>query len=395
MTNTGTIDRQTLADFPLDIIRQVQTPCYLISEDVVRRNCELLDTVQQRTGAKILLALKAFALPALFPLIRTYLHGVCASGPIEAQLGREEFGREVHTYAPAYTSGQMARVIRFSDHILFNSVRQWRNHRPAIEAAERQIEVGLRVNPGHAEVEVDLYNPCRPGSRFGIAPEDLERVDLSGISGLHFHALCEQNADVLVRVLEHFERRFGSYIDRMQWVNFGGGHHITRADYDVDLLCETITSFRKRHNDIPVYLEPGEAVVLNGGVFVTSVVDTMFNGIDIAILDSSAETHMPDVLAMPYRPHIVGSGQPGELMHTYRLGGISCLAGDIVGDYSFGAPLEPGQKLVLTDMALYSFVKNTTFNGVELPSIYSCSLDRGAPTLIRSFGYEDYRSRVA
>jgi len=390
-----TIDRQTLADFPLDIIRQVQTPCYLISEDVVRRNCALLDTVQQRTGAKILLALKAFALPALFPLISSYLHGVCASGPIEAQLGREEFGREVHTYAPAYSAAQMERVIRYSDHILFNSISQWQTHRHAIETAKRYIEVGLRVNPGHAEVETDLYNPCLPGSRFGLSPEDLAGADLSGISGLHFHALCEQNADVLVRVLEHFERRFDNYIEEMQWVNFGGGHHITRADYDVDLLCETITDFRRRHHNIPVYLEPGEAVVLNGGVFVTSVLDTIYNGMDIAILDCSAETHMPDVLAMPYRPHIVGSSMAGESMHTYRLGGISCLAGDIVGDYSFNAPLEPGRRLVLTDMALYSFIKNTTFNGVELPAIYTCSLERKAPTLVRSFGYEDYRSRIA
>lgn len=395
MTNTATLDRQTLADFPLEIINQVETPCYLISEDVVRRNCELLDTVQKRTGAKILLALKAFALPAMFPLIRSYLHGVCASGPIEAQLGREEFRREVHTYAPAYTAGQMARVIRYSDHILLNSVNQWRMHRHSIRAADRKIEVGLRVNPGHAEVEIDLYNPCRPGSRFGLSPEDLEGVDLTGISGLHFHALCEQNADVLVRVLEHFEKRFASYIEQMQWINFGGGHHITRADYDVDLLCETISAFRKRHNNIPVYLEPGEAVVLNGGVFVTSVVDTMQNGMDIAILDSSAETHMPDVLAMPYRPHIVGSGEAGELLHTYRLGGISCLAGDIIGDYSFVSPLKPGQRLVLTDMALYSFVKNNTFNGVELPSIYTCSVASNRPTLIRSFGYDDYRSRIA
>lgn len=395
MTSTATRDRQTLADFPLDIIRQVQTPCYLISEDAVRRNCELLDSVQQRTGARILLALKAFALPALFPLIRSYLHGVCASGPIEAQLGREEFGREVHTYAPAYTAGQMERVIRYSDHILFNSISQWQSHRHAVETAEHHLEVGLRVNPGHAEVEVELYNPCRPGSRFGLGPEDLEGVDLTGISGLHFHALCEQNADVLVRVLEHFERRFGDYIDRMQWVNFGGGHHITRDDYDLELLIDTINGFRQRHNNIPVYLEPGEAVVLNGGVFVTDVIDTIYNGMDIAILDSSAETHMPDVLAMPYRPHIVGSGQAGELMHTYRLGGISCLAGDLVGDYSFAKVLEPGQRLVLTDMALYSFVKNTTFNGVELPAIYTCSLTAGAPTLIKSFGYEDYKSRIA
>lgn len=389
------IDRQTLADFPEETIRQVETPCYLISEDVIRRNCAVLADVQQRSGAKILIALKAFALPAVFPLIREYLHGVCASGPIEAQLGRQEFGKEVHTYAPAYTTAQMARVIPCSDHILFNSVRQFHTHLPAIEAAGKPLHLGLRVNPGHAEVEVDLYNPCLPGSRFGLSPDDLEECDLSKISGLHFHALCEQNADVLVRVLESFEKRFGAYLGQMKWVNFGGGHHITRDDYDVDLLCETIIAFRKRHNNIEVYLEPGEAVVLNAGVFVTAVVDTMYNGMDIAILDSSAETHMPDVLGMPYRPHVVGSREPDQLPHTYRLGGISCLAGDIVGDYSFARPLLPLQRLVLTDMALYSFVKNNTFNGVELPSIYTCSSATTAPKLIRSFSYEDYRSRIA
>ncbi len=389
------LDRQTLADFPIEIIGQVQTPCYLISEDVVQRNCELLDRVQQRTGASILLALKAFALPATFPLIRNYLQGVCASGPIEARLGREEFGREVHTCAPAYTSAQMKRVIRYSDHVIFNTISQWHTHREAVQRAGSDIKVGLRVNPGHAEIDIDMYNPCLPGSRFGLGPEDLEGVDLTGISGLHFHALCEQNADVLVRVLEHFENRFAAHIDQMQWINFGGGHHITRADYDVDLLCETIIAFRRRHADIPVYLEPGEAVVLNGGVFVTTVVDTMYNGMDVAILDCSAETHLPDVLAMPYRPHVIGSGAPGDFFHNYRLGGISCLAGDIIGDYSFPAPLEPGQRLVLTDMALYSFVKNNTFNGVELPSIYTCRLAESVPKLVKQFGYEDYRSRIA
>ncbi len=391
----NTIDKKTLADFPLEIISQVETPCYLISEDAVRRNCELLDQVQQRTGAKILLALKAFALPALFPLIGEYLHGVCASGPIEAQLGREEFDREVHTYAPAYTEKQIERVIRFSDHILFNSINQFSTHKAAVKSSGKNIEIGLRVNPGHAEVDVDIYNPCLPGSRFGLNPEDLEGVDLSDISGLHFHALCEQNADVFVRVLAEFEKRFGKFIGQMQWINFGGGHHITREDYDVDLLCETLSAFRKRYNNIPVYLEPGEAVVLNAGVFVTSVVDTMYNGMDIAILDSSAETHMPDVLAMPYRPHIVDSGKDGEREYTYRLGGISCLAGDIVGDYAFSKPLIPGQRLVLTDMALYSFVKNTTFNGVELPSIYTCKVADARPKLVRAFGYDDFRSRIA
>lgn len=390
-----TPDDRLRRDFPPAFTERVETPCYLLSEDVIAANCRVLENVQQRTGAKILLALKAFALPALFPLIARSLHGVCASGPIEAQLGREDFGREVHTYAPAYSAGQMARVIRFSDHILFNSIGQWHRHRQAIAASGREIEVGLRVNPGHSEVEVDLYNPCLPGSRFGILPRDLTGVDLDGISGLHFHALCEQGADVLVRVLAAFEEGFGQLLPRMRWVNFGGGHHITRDDYDLDLLCATISDFRRRHGGIAVYLEPGEAVVLGGGVFVTTVLDTIHTGMDIAILDCSAETHMPDVLAMPYRPHIAGAGEPGELAHTCRLGGISCLAGDIVGDYSFAAPLAPGDRLVLADMALYSFVKNTTFNGVELPSIYSCSPAQDRLSLIRRFGYADYRSRLA
>lgn len=388
-------DDRLLHDFPPAFTDRVETPCYLLSEDVIAANCRILETVQQRTGAKILLALKAFALPALFPLIARSLHGVCASGPIEAQLGREDFSREVHTYAPAYTSGQMERVIRYSDHILFNSVAQWHRHRDAIAASGEKIEVGLRVNPGHSEVEIDLYNPCLPGSRFGILAEDLEGVDLTGIAGLHFHALCEQGADVLVRVLDSFEQGFGRILPRLQWVNFGGGHHITRDAYDLDLLCRAISGFRKRHGNIGVYLEPGEAVVLHGGVFVTTVLDTIRNGMDIAILDCSAETHMPDVLAMPYRPHILGAASPGELPHTYRLGGISCLAGDIIGDYSFASPLIPGDRLVLADMALYSFVKNTTFNGVELPSLYTFSRENDSLALQRKFGYADYRNRLA
>jgi carboxynorspermidine decarboxylase len=384
----------TNAACPADIAGQVETPCYLISEDVIRSNCEILDEVQRRSGARILLALKAFALPALFPLIGEKLQGVCASGPIEARMGREEFNKEVHTYSPAYTDRQMERVIRYSDYILFNSISQWNRHRSAIADSGKAIEVGFRVNPGHSEVTTDLYNPCLPGSRFGILPHDLENFDLSKISGLHFHAMCEQNADVLVRILEHFEDGFGPYIDRLKWVNFGGGHHITRSDYDLDLLCDTIAAFKKRHN-VEVYLEPGEAVVLNGGFFVTSVLDIVHNGMDIAVLDCSAETHLPDVLAMPYNPEIPGRGSAHQLAHTYRLGGISCLAGDIVGDYSFPSPLAYGDRLVMTDMALYTFVKTTTFNGVELPAIYSYSLEKGTLKLIRRFGYEDYRSRLA
>lgn len=373
----------------------MDTPCYLISEDVIRRNCEMLNYVQLRTGAKILLAMKAFALPKVFPLISQYLHGVCASGPIEAQMGREEFGREVHTYSPAFSQWQMERTISFSDHIVFNSIGQWHTHRGAIAKSGRNIEVGLRVNPGHAEVEVDLYNPCLPGSRFGVNPNDLEGVDLTGISGLHFHAMCEQNSDVLTRVLASFEKRYGHLIPQMKWINFGGGHHITREDYDVELLCETIIDFRKRYNNIQVYLEPGEAVVLNAGVFVTKVLDKIHNGMDIAVVDSSAETHLPDVLAMPYRPVLVGAAEAGKYEFDCKIGCISCLAGDFIGTYSFRKKPQIGDRLVFTDMALYSFVKNTNFNGVELPDLAVFSLEKGSFEVVRRFGYEDYKSRLS
>ncbi len=388
-------DEQVLTDFPARITDRVQTPCYLISEEVVGRNCALLDSIQEHTGARILLALKAFALPALFPVLARTLHGVCASGPIEARIGREEFGREVHTYAPAYTAAQMEQVIRYSDHIVFNSLAQWHLFGDRIHAAGRAIEIGLRVNPGHSEVAIDLYNPCLPGTRFGLLPADLAGADLSGIDGLHFHALCEQGADVLARVLASFERLYRGHIPRMRWVNFGGGHHITRDDYDRDLLCFLITAFRTRYDGITVYLEPGEAVVLNAGVFVTSVLDIIDHGIKIAIVDSSAETHMPDILAMPYRPEILGADRPGVLPHTYRLGGISCLAGDMIGDYSFASELKAGDRLVLLDMAYYSFVKNTTFNGVELPEL--ATFDKTADTIsvVRRFGYEDYKNRLS
>lgn len=384
---------QALKDFPKEITDRAETPCYLISEDVIRRNCETLDLVQKRTGAKIMLALKAFALPKVFPLISSYLHGVCASGPIEAQLGSEEFKRETHTYSPAFTDAQMERTVKYSDHIVFNSVSQWHLHRDRIKNSGKHIEIGLRVNPGHAEVEVDLYNPCLPGSRFGVSPQDLEGVDLTGIDGLHFHAMCEQNSDVLERVLASFEKRFAHLIPQMKWINFGGGHHITRDDYDIELLCRLITDFRKRYNNIQVYLEPGEAVVLNAGVFITSVLDNIYNGMDIAVCDCSAETHMPDVLAMPYRPKLIGEPENGK--YTYRLGGISCLSGDFIGDYRFDAPLKRGDRLVFTDMALYSFVKNTNFNGVELPSLITFSLEKGTFEVVRKFGYEDYKNRIS
>lgn len=384
-----------IKDFPEEITNSVETPCYLINSSVIERNCKVLNLVQERTGAKILLALKAFALPKVFPLISKYLYGVCASGPIEARLGYEDFGKEVHTFAPAYSDEDIKEVIKYSDHIIFNSLYMWKKYRDLIKNSGKKIEVGLRVNPQYSEVEVMLYNPCAPGSRFGVRAEELENEDLTGIDGLHFHALCEQNSDVFVRVLNSFEKLFGKYVGKMKWVNFGGGHHITRSDYDLDLLCNTINGFRKRYNNIEVYLEPGEAVVLNAGVLVSTVLDIVKNDMDIAILDTSAETHMPDVLAMPYTPNIIGAGKPGELPYTYRLGGISCLAGDVIGDYSFERPLKRGDRLVFLDMALYSFVKNTTFNGIKLPSIIVYTPENNKVEVVRRFGYEDYRMKFA
>ncbi len=397
-------------DIPQEIIDKVSSPCYLIAEDRIEQNCQLLDMIQQRTGVKILLALKAFALPALFPLIGKYLAGVCASGAIEAQLGKEEFCRKgrhtVHTYSPAYTKEQMERVIAYSDHIIFNSIAQWHLHREAISRAIEngsRKKIGLRINPGYAEVAVDLYNPCLPGSRFGLRPENLAGVELSGITGFHFHALCEQGADVFVRVLSHFENDFSQWLNQIEWINFGGGHHITRKNYDVELLIATLKDFQKRYPYLQIYLEPGEAVVFNGGLFITTVLDILSNEKketednipNPVILDCSAETHMPDILAMPYRPEIVGAKEPWQTQYTYRLGGISCLAGDIIGDYSFPKPLAVGERLLLTDMALYSFVKNTTFNGVELPALYRFSQKRGTLHCIRSFGYQDYLNRIS
>jgi carboxynorspermidine decarboxylase len=329
-----------------------------------------------------------------FPLISKHLDGVCASGPIEARLGCEKFGKEVHTFAPAYSKYDIKEVIKYSTTIIFNSISQWKRYRGEIEASGKKVEIGLRVNPGYSEVETDLYNTTLPGSRLGINASDLEGEDLTGVDGLHFHALCEQNADALVRVLKSFEKKYGKYIYRMKWVNFGGGHHITRSDYDVELLVSTINSFKKRYG-VQVHLEPGEAVALNCGVLVSTVLDVFNNGIDIAVLDTSAEDHMPDVLAMPYRPNIIGAGNPGEHRYTYRLGGLSCLAGDVVGDYSFPRRLKPSDRIVFLDMAHYSMVKTTMFNGVRHPSIAIYNPKSGKVRVVRRFGYKDYKDRLS
>ena len=372
----------------------IPTPCYVVDLARLRRNLQILANVQDRTGAKILLALKGFAMFSLFPLIGKTLKGTCASSPHEARLGREEMGGEVHAYAPAYSAADIQALSTTADHVVFNSFAQWRRFRPLIAAAARKIHCGLRVNPEFSTAAVELYDPCARFSRLGIRHEQFIGEDLTGISGLHFHTLCEQNSPALADTLQEFEKNFGDRLPGMQWLNFGGGHHITRPDYDVELLCELISHFQNRYG-LQVYLEPGEAVALNAGILVATVLDIVNNGMDIAILDTSATAHMPDVLEMPYRPALRNAGGPGQLPHTYRLAGVSCLAGDVIGDYSFTEPLTVGTKLIFEDMAHYTMVKNTTFNGVQLPAIAIYEPDGDRLRLVKTFGYEDYKNRLS
>lgn len=369
------------------------TPCYVVEEKLLKRNLELLRRVKQESGCKILLAQKSFSMFRLYPLIGQYLDGTTASGLYEAKLGKEEMTRETHIYAPAYRAEEFDEIARICDHVVFNSFAQWRRFRPQIEASGRKIECGIRINPEYSEIETDIYNPCFTGSRLGATLSQFDETELEGISGLHFHTMCEQNSDVLWRTVQVVDEKFGRYLQRMKWVNFGGGHHITRADYDVDTLLKAIAFIRDKY-DVQVYLEPGEAVALNTGFLVATVLDTAENGMRLAILDTSAACHMPDVLEMPYRPEIIGAGQPGEYAYTYRLGGPTCLAGDIIGDYSFPQELHTGDKLVFCDMAHYTMVKNNTFNGIGLPTIVLRHED-GTDEIVRRFGYEDFKTRLS
>ncbi|MFH1378359.1 MAG: carboxynorspermidine decarboxylase [Planctomycetota bacterium] len=377
------------------VIDSAPSPCFIVDADALHANVRVLNTVQRETGAKVLLALKGFAMFSVFPILNKTLAGVCASSVDEARLGCDLFGGQVHTFSPAYSPDQFSDILALSDHIIFNSLSQWERYKPqCLDAATtRNIEFGLRINPERSETETPLYDPCIPGSRLGILARDLDSADLTGISGLHFHTLCERDSYALERTLAAVEAKFSKHFGKLKWVNFGGGHHITKPGYDVAHLCEMINSFRARYGGINVYLEPGEAVALNAGVYVATVLDIVHNALDIAILDGSASTHLPDVLEMPYRPTIIGASRPGDKPHTYRLGGNSCLAGDIIGDYSFDKPLAVGDRLVFTDMAHYTMVKTTTFNGVRLPTI--ALYKNGAIEIVRRFGYEDYKNRLS
>lgn len=371
---------------------RISTPYFLVDEGLLRKNLKILKEVQEQAGCRILLAQKAFSMFYAYPLIREYLAGSTASGLYEARLGHEEFGGETHVFSPAYRPDEFEELLGFADHFVFNSPDQVR--RFGRRAKEAGKQVGLRINPecstqeGHA-----IYDPCAPGSRLGTTLDNFDEGVLPLLDGLHFHTLCEQGAEDLETTVKAVEAKFGMYLMEMKWLNLGGGHHITKDGYHVDLLIRLVRRLKETYH-VEVYLEPGEAVVLNAGWLVASVLETMHNGMDIAILDTSAACHMPDVLEMPYRPPVKDSGEPGEKAHTYRFAGPTCLAGDVIGDYSFDRPLEEGDYVVFEDMALYTMVKNNTFNGMPLPAIVRRDT-QGNFRVVKSFGYEDFAMRLS
>ena len=372
---------------------ELPTPCYIVDERLLKKNLEILNSVQERTGCSILLALKGFSMHSVFPLVGKYLKGITASSLFEARLGYEKMGKEVHAYAPAYVEEEFDELLGYCDHIVFNSFDQWNKFKHKVKNNPKKIECGIRINPEYSEIKTPIYNPCYMFSRLGVTLSNFRPEELDGIDGLHFHTMCEQNSDTLERTIKVVDEKFGEYIKKMKWLNLGGGHHITRPDYDIETLVRSILYFKEKYG-VDIYLEPGEAIALNTGYLVAKVLDIVDNGLEIAILDTSAACHMPDVLEMPYRPNIIDSGMPGEHAYKYRLGGVTCLAGDIIGDYSFKQPLKPGDKLVFTDMAHYTMVKNNTFNGVNLPSIALYSEAEGIK-IIRQFGYEDFVTRLS
>jgi len=369
-----------------------------VDEGLLRQNLAILAGIKEETGCRILLALKAFAMFSVFPLLREVLDGVCASSPHESRLGREEFGKEVHTFAAAYSESDILDLAETADHLVFNSFDQLTRFRDLslqkARSSGRELKFALRINPEHSEGTVPIYDPCAPGSRLGIRRKAFREDLLDRVTGLHWHNLCEQNADCLERTIAAVEESFGRFFSRMEYVNFGGGHHITREDYDRSLLVELINRFQEKWGTL-VYLEPGEAVALNAGYLVSTVLDIVKADMDIAIIDSSVPAHMPDVLEMPYRPHIVGSGRAGERGYTCRIGGLSCLAGDVAGEYSFDRPLREGDRVVFTDMAIYTMVKTNTFNGVQLPGIFLFRPEQDEMMPIRAFGYGDFKMRLS
>lgn len=386
-------------------VTELPSPCFIVDESRLAANARLLGDVAKRSGARVLLALKGFAMFSTFPVLREELAGTCASSPHEARLGREEFGGIVSTFAAGYSEADMREIIPLSDHVIFNSFTQYRKFLPMIErerAAGKIVDCGMRINPEHSEGAVALYDPCSPGSRLGVRHgafvKEAANGGLDGISGLHCHTLCEQDAGAFARTLDVVEKNFGAYMRDMDWHNCGGGHHITKPGYGVDLLCERLAHLRTAY-DLDVLIEPGEAVALHAGVLKATVLDVIDADMPIAILDTSAAAHMPDVLEMPYRPDVTEAdgtlaGYPGEKKWPFRLAGKSCLAGDVIGEYSFNAPLTEGDVVLFMDMAHYSMVKTTTFNGLGLPAIARITLS-GEAVLVKEFGYENFRCRLS
>lgn len=375
----------------VDSFDKLPSPSFVCEQDLLENNLKLLKRVQDEADVNILLALKGFALYSTFDLCKKYLKGCCASGIHEAILAHEEFGGEVHTYSPAFKDEEFDEIVELSNHVVFNSFNQLNQFRQKVIG---KTSIGLRINPEYSSVEVDLYNPCAINSRLGITKANFEEDNLEGVEGLHFHALCEQNVDALEGALAAFEKNFSQYFSKLKWVNFGGGHHITRSDYDVVGLIKLLKEFKLRYPHLKVFLEPGEAVGWKTGYLVATVLDVIENGMNLAILDTSAEAHMPDTLAMPYRADIRNSGIANEKEFTYRLGGNTCLAGDIIGDYSFDKPLKTGDKIILEDMIHYTMVKTTTFNGIKLPSIV-IKVSDDCYQIVNNFGYNEYRSRLS
>lgn len=374
----------------ISLSRTIKTPAYVIDEKLLEDNLKTLKKVKDATNCKILFAIKAYALYATFPLIAKYLDGICATGVNESRLGYEYFKKEVQTYNAAFKNNDIAELIKYSDTVIFNSFHQLKKYSAQLKKAEKQI--GVRVNPGLSASPSALYSPSAPYSRLGIIRQHFVGQDLTGVDGLHWHTLCQQDATTLKPILEKFEKDFKPYIKQMKWVNFGGGHHITRRGYNLRLLCKLINNFKKKYG-VQVYLEPGEAVVLNAGYLVSTILDIIDNKMKLVILDTSAEAHMPDVLGMPYRPEIINAGKKGQKKYTYRLGGQTCLTGDVIGDYSFDHPLRIGDKLIFTDMALYSFVKNNTFNGINPPDL-GLLTKAGNYKVIKRFNYKDFKNRL-
>ena len=387
------------------------TPAFVVDTAALERNLAILGEVKRRTGCRILLALKAFSMFSVFPRMRRVLDGCCASSVHEARLARETFGGEVHAFAAAFSEAEMREIVTLADHVTLNSFAQFRLFQHVVAESGRDVVCGLRINPEHSEGAAEIYDPCAPRSRLGVRRAAFDGETLHGVTGLHSHTLCEQNAAPFVRTLAAIEERFGDLLPRLSWINFGGGHHITRSDYDLDLLCDTLNAFRTRHPNVEtIYLEPGEACALNAGTLVATVLDVVDNDMSIAILDASCACHMPDVLEMPYRPRVfrdaAWSGQaspgpeadlgcdPGVKTHTVRLAGATCLAGDIIGDWSFDTPLRTGDRVIFEDMAHYTMVKTNTFNGICLPSIMLREPD-GTLHTVRTFGYEDFKNRLS